>query len=86
MHAAGAASRRQYRTVGVHRGDTDQAAEERKHELRTHDAYMPCVANNTQFFSTLAPEVLLGEIKGYLDDHKCKVTINPKKYKLKAVA
>jgi len=40
--------------------------------------------NNTQFFSSLLPQELLGEIAGYLEDKKTKVTVDAKKYKFKA--
>jgi hypothetical protein len=46
--AAGGAARRQYRTVGQHKADSDDTkAEEIKHELRILDKYIPGVASNT---------------------------------------
>lgn len=76
-------ARRQYRTVGVPHSD-DTTVQEIKHELRVLDKYIPGVATNTQFFSTMSPQELLGEINGVINDRKGKTVIDPKKYKLKA--
>lgn len=87
QHAAGggAAARKQYRTVGTaHRGNDESKAEEIKHELRILDKYIPGVPTNTQFFSTMSPQELLGEINGVINDRHGKTVVDPKKYKLKA--
>jgi hypothetical protein len=83
--ASSGVSRRQFRTVGVHRGDDDEEAKERGEELLISEPYIPGIKTNGQFFSSLLPQELLGEIKGYLEDKKCKVTTDGKKYKLKAI-
>ena len=49
------------------------------------ETYIPGFKSNGQFFSTLLPQELLGEIKLYLEDKKCKIDVlDQKKYKLKA--
>ena len=86
--AAASGGRRQYRTVGVHRGDAEEGVEEAKHELlevRKIDPYFEGVKKNTQFFSTVNPDELLGEIAGVFRDLGHNVEIDSKKYKLKAV-
>lgn len=86
MMSSGAVGRRQYRTVGVHRGNKEEG-EEAKHELRIIDTYKPIGKEKlTDFFSTISPEELLGEIHGYFTDLKGKVTVDPKKYKMSVVA
>lgn len=84
MQAAGGVSRRQFRTVGVHRGDEDEEHKTRgDHIIRIADPYIAGIKNNTQFFSSLLPQELLGEIAGYLEDKKCTVNLDAKKYKFK---
>lgn len=41
MMAASGVSRRQFRTVGVHRGDDEEEAKERGEELRIAETYVP---------------------------------------------
>lgn len=84
--AAHAGGRRQYRNVGVHRSETAEGGEEAKHDLvlRKCDQYFGAVAKNTEFFSTIAPEDLFGEIAATLQEKGHLVTLDPKKYKLKA--
>lgn len=78
--------RRQYRNVTAHRGDADREGdEESKHELRTLEPYIEGVKKNTQFFSEINPQNLLGEIQGYFNDKNFKVDIDPKRYKLKVL-
>ena len=55
-----------------------------KHELRILDKYIPGIPTNTQFFSTMPPQELLGEINGVINDRHGKTVVDPKKYKLKA--
>ena len=84
MLAAGV-GRKQYRTVGeAHRANDDTEAEEAKHHLRVVDKYFPGMKNNTQFFSTFSPAELLGEINGYITDHKGAAQVHDKKFKLVA--
>jgi hypothetical protein len=84
MLAAGT-GRKQYRTVGVaHRSSDETEAEEAKHQLRVVDKYFPGMKNNTQFFSTFSPAELLGEINGYITDHKGNANVHEKKFKLVA--
>ena len=86
LMAAGGVSRRQFRTVGVHRGDDEaEESKERGDELLIAEPYVPGVKTNGQFFSTLMPSELMGEIKEYLEEKKCKVAVDAKKFKLKAV-
>ena len=84
MLAAGT-GRKQYRTVGVaHRSSDETEAEEAKHQLRVVDKYFPGMKNNTEFFSTFSPAELLGEINGYITDHKGTAAVHDKKFKLVA--
>jgi len=69
--AAGGVSRRQFRTVGVHRGDDEEEAKERGEEIRVAEPYIPGLKTNGAFFSSLLPQELMGEINGYLEDKKC---------------
>ena len=84
LMAAGGVSRRQFRTVGVHRGDDEEEAKERGEEIRVAEPYIPGLKTNGVFFSSLLPQELMGEINGYLEDKKCKVAVDEKRYKLKA--
>ena len=85
LQASGGVARRQYRTVGVHRGDEEDEKDRGDEVIRVSEKYIPGInKNNAQFFSSLLPQELLGEISGYLEDKKSKVTVDAKKYKLKA--
>lgn len=86
LHSAHPTGRRQYKNVGVHRSEGEEGAEEAKHELviRKCDQYYDQVKKNTEFFSTLKPEELFGEIAGFLQDEGHQVTLDNKKFKLKA--
>ena len=84
--AANGVSRRQFRTVGVHRGDDDENVHKGDGDEETPfiEKYIPGIKSNGQFFSSLLPSEILGEISQYLEDKKCKFTVDTKKYKLKA--
>lgn len=85
-HASQIGGRRVYKSMGVHRGKEEEGAEEAKHDLvvRRCDQYFDAVKKNTEFFSSLAPEELFGQIAGELQDQGHTVTLDAKKYKLKA--
>ena len=85
MQSAGQSGRRQYRNVTTHRGEGEEGVEETKHELtiRTIEPYLDMVKKNTQFFSTIEPNFLLGELQAYFKENGHEVTVDPKRYKLK---
>lgn len=87
MHAAGATGgRRQYRNVTTHRGEGEERGdEESKHEVRAIEPYFDAIKKNTQFFSNINPDNLLGELEGYFKEKTYKFTIDPKKYKMKVL-
>ncbi len=58
-----------------------------KHEVRQIGTYKPSgKVKMTDFFSTITPDELMGEIYGYFTDLKGKVVVDPKKYKMTVVA
>lgn len=72
----------------VHRGVVE-GDEEAKHDLtvnvRKLDVYLDQVKKNTEFFSDITPDLLLGEIKALLEEAGHTVILDPKKYKLTVV-
>lgn len=90
LHAGIGGGRRQYRNVGVHRGEGEDKNEENKHEIqlqetpvlkRTTEKYLEIVKKNTEFFSNMSPEELVQEIGGYLQEQGHTVKLDDKKYK-----
>jgi serine/threonine protein kinase len=90
LHAGIGGGRRQYRNVGVHRSEVAEGDDENKHEVqleeqpvlkRTADKYFEVVKKNTEFFSTRAPEDLVNEIGGLLQEQGHTVKLDDKKYK-----
>ena len=72
--------------TGARRSDEEEA-EEGKHEVATHkrtiDAYIEGFKKNTQFFTDKAPEELVNEIGGYLQELHHICVLDDKKYKFR---
>lgn len=88
MIAAGGhgVGRRQYKNLTVFRSDEEESKDKYEVSVSTRvlDDYIRLVHKNTEFFSTINPDELLGELAYFLQERGQKVRIDDKKFKLHA--